>query len=159
MKVGRPRNMKDPEELLNMWDEYKAHIDTHLDKEQVVTVKGDIVEKKVKKPYLKSGFESFVFRKYKMSIKDYLSNKYEEFSDVVTCIRNEWEEDQVSGTITGKYKAPNLVARLNGLADNTNNKNENTNIEVKAKFGDVITNTNGEISHPIQTTQKPTQDS
>ncbi len=106
-------------ELLAMWDEYKKYIDTHLDKEEVVTIKGDIVEKKIKKPYLKSGFESFVFRKYKFSIKVYLSNRYEEFSDVVTCIRNEWEEDQVSGTITGKYKAANLVARLNGLKETT----------------------------------------
>jgi hypothetical protein len=111
--------MKEPNELLKYWDEYKAYIDKNLDKEQVVTVKGDVVEKRVKKPYLKSGFEAFVFRKYKFSIKDYLSNKYEEFSDVVTCIRNEWEEDQVSGTITGKYKAPNLVARLNGLKEST----------------------------------------
>ena len=68
MKVGRPRNMKTPEELLKFWDEYKKYIDTHLDKEQIVTVKGDIVDKYVKKPYLKSGFESFVFRKYKISI-------------------------------------------------------------------------------------------
>lgn len=129
MKVGRPRNMKTPEELLKFWDEYKKYIDTHLDKEQIVTVKGDIVDKYVKKPYLKSGFESFVFRKYKISIKDYLSNKYEEFSDVVTCIRNEWEEDQVSGTITGKYKAPNLVARLNGLKEQSETTT-NTSISI-----------------------------
>lgn len=125
--VGRPRNMKTPEELLQLWDEYKNYIDTHLDKEQIVTVKGHIVEKKTKKPYLSSGFQSFVFRKHKISVKDYLSGKYEEFSEVVTCIRNEWEEDQVSGTITGKYKAPNLVARLNGLTDKSDVKSENIN--------------------------------
>lgn len=117
MKVGRPRNMKKPEELLKIWDEYKSFIDANNDIEQVVTPKGDIVNREIKKPYLKVGFEAYVFRKYKFSIKDYLSNKYEEFSDVVTCIRNEWEEDQISGTITGKYKAPNLVARLNGLTE------------------------------------------
>lgn len=137
MKVGRPRNMNNPMELLAMWDEYKTYIDTHLDKEQVVTVKGDIVEKKTKKPYLKSGFESFVYRKYKFSVKDYLSNKYEEFSDVATCIRNEWEEDQVSGTITGKYKAPNLVARLSGLVEKSENKTEHSGT-INANFGSVI---------------------
>lgn len=117
MKVGRPRNFEDPLELLKLWDEYKAHIDNNYDKDQVVTVRGDIVERQVKKPYLKQGFEAFVYRRHKMSIKDYLSDKYKEFSDVVTCIRQEWEEDQISGTLTGKYKAPNLVARLNGLVE------------------------------------------
>jgi len=120
--------MKKPEELLKIWDEYKSFIDANYDTEQVVTPKGDIVNRKIKKPYLKVGFEAYVFRKYKFSIKDYLSNKYEEYSDVVTCIRNEWEEDQVSGTITGKYKAPNLVARLNGLVDKQEIE-QNTNIK------------------------------
>jgi hypothetical protein len=135
--VGRPRNMRTPEELLEIWDEYKSYIDTHLDKEQVVTVKGEIVEKKTKKPYLSSGFQSFVFRKYKISIKDYLSGKYDEFSDVVTCIRNEWEEDQVSGTITGKYKAPNLVARINGIVHKAESKIEHSGT-INANFGNVV---------------------
>lgn len=117
MNEGRPRNIEDPKDLLKLWDSYKKHIDTNLDKENIVTVKGEIAVKETKKPYLKQGFENFVFRKEGYSIKDYLSHKYPEFSDVVTCIRGEWEEDQLSGTITGKYKAPNLVARLNGLTE------------------------------------------
>lgn len=125
--MGRPRNIDDPKELLKLWDDYKSYIDSHLDKEQIVTVKGDIVEKSIKKPYLKQGFESFVFRKKGYSIKDYLSGDYDEFSDVVMCIRREWEEDQISGTITGKYKAPNLVARLNGITEKVEAKNENIN--------------------------------
>jgi len=133
--IGRPRNMNNPQELLDLWNEYKTFIDTHPDKEEVVTVKGDIVEKRTKKPYLRQGFIAFVFRKLGVIIKDYLDNKYDEFSGVVTHIRSEWEEDQLSGTITGKYKAPNLVARLNGLTEKTENKNENTNIEIKAEFG------------------------
>ena len=137
MGPGRPRNMNNPKELLDLWNEYKEYINTHPDKEEVVTVKGDIVEKKVKKPYLRQGFISFVYRKLGVIIKDYLDNKYEEYSEVVTHIRSEWEEDQISGTITGKYKAPNLVARLNGLTEKTENKNENTNIEVKAEFGSI----------------------
>ena len=115
--------MKTPEELLQIWDEYKSFIDKNYDTEQVVTQKGDVVDRRTKKPYLKAGFEAYVFRKHKFSIKDYLSNKYEEFSDVVTCIRNEWEDDQISGTLTGKYKAPNLVARLNGLTEKVETDN------------------------------------
>lgn len=112
-------NLTKPEELMKLWDDYKKHIDTHPDTENIVTVKGDIVKKETKKPYLKQGFEAYVFRKKGFGIHDYLSLKYDEFSHVVTCIRREWEEDQISGTITGKYKAPNLVARLNGLTEKT----------------------------------------
>lgn len=134
-EVGRPRNINNPDELLELWDAYKKHIDSKPDTEQVVTQKGDIVVKETKKPYLRQGFIAFVYRKKKFSISDYLRDDYEEFSQVVETIRQEWEEDQVSGTLTGKYKAQTLVARLNGYADKTDNKNENTNIEVKAEFG------------------------
>ena len=141
MKVGRPRNMNNPKELLDLWNEYKEYINTHPDKEEVVTVKGDIVEKRIKKPYLRQGFMSFVYNKLGLSIKDYLDNKYEEFSGVVTHIRSEWEEDQISGTITGKYKAPNLVARLNGLTEKTDNTTNLTgSINISMDLGDTKPN-------------------
>jgi hypothetical protein len=114
--------MNNPKELMDLWEQYKSLIDSNPDRIQQATPKGDIVELRVKKPYIKQGFSAFVFKLKGYSIKDYLDNKYPEFSDVVTCIRNEWEDDQVSGTLTGRYKAPNLVARLNGLAEETNNK-------------------------------------
>jgi len=114
--------MNNPKELMDLWEQYKSLIDSNPDRIQQATPKGEIVELRVKKPYIKQGFSAFVFKLKGYSIKDYLDNKYPEFSDVVTCIRNEWEDDQVSGTLTGRYKAPNLVARLNGLAEETNNK-------------------------------------
>ena len=125
MKVGRPRNMNNPKELMELWEQYKSLIDSNPDRIEQATPKGDIVELRVRKPYLKQGFNAFVFKLKGYSIKDYLDNKYDEFSDVVTCIRNEWEDDQISGSLTGRYKAPNLVARLNGLKEQT----ENVNIE------------------------------
>ncbi len=39
-------------------------------------------------------------------------------------MRKEWEDDQIGGTMTGRYKAPNLTARLNGLVDKTDAKTE-----------------------------------
>jgi hypothetical protein len=51
-------------------------------------------------------------------------NKYVEFMGVVTCMRKELEDDQIGGTMTGRYKAPNLTARLNGITDNQNTKTE-----------------------------------
>ena len=133
--VGRPRNLDHPDQLLELWDAYKAWVDSRPDTEEVVTQKGDVVEKKTKRPYLRQGFIAFVYRKKKFSISDYLSDNYEEFSEVVETIRQEWEEDQVTGTMTGKYKAQTLVARLNGYTEKTENKNENHNHEYKADFG------------------------
>ena len=127
MKVGRPRNMNNPKELMDLWEQYKAKIDSNPDTIEQATAKGDIVELKVRKPYLKQGFKSFAYKLKGYSIKDYLDNKYEEYSDVVTCIRDEWEDDQISGTLTGRYKAPNLVARLNGITENVKNE-QNINI-------------------------------
>ena len=127
MKVGRPRNMNNPKELMDLWEQYKAKIDSCPDTIEQATAKGDIVELRVRKPYLKQGFKSFAYKLKGYSIKDYLDNKYDEFSDVVTCIRDEWEDDQISGTLTGRYKAPNLVARLNGITENVKNE-QNINI-------------------------------
>lgn len=113
------RIFKTPEEFLDLWDEYKAHIDLYPDKEQVVSA-GEIIIVQRQKPYTKQGFESFVYNKLGSHIKQYIENKdnlYNDFVGVVTHIRNEWEDNQISGTLTGKFKAPNLVARLNGLVD------------------------------------------
>ena len=127
MKVGRPRNMNNPKELMDLWEQYKAKIDSNPDTIEQATAKGDIVELRVRKPYLKQGFKSFAYKLKGYSIKDYLDNKYDEYSDVVTCIRDEWEDDQISGTLTGRYKAPNLVARLNGITENVKQE-QNINI-------------------------------
>jgi hypothetical protein len=45
-------------------------------------------------------------------------------------MRREWEEDQIEGTLTGRYKAPNLVARLNNLVEKTENKHEVSEIKI-----------------------------
>jgi hypothetical protein len=42
-------------------------------------------------------------------------------------MRNEWESDQIDGSLTGRYKSPNLVARLNGLK-------EQSETEINAKI-------------------------
>jgi len=116
--MGKRKYIETPERLLEMWDEYKLSLGN--DTIEQASSKGDVVKIKVRKPLLRSGFESFVFRKYGFLVKQYLDNQdnlYDEYMGVITCIRQEWETDQISGTLTGQYKAPNLTARLNGLTD------------------------------------------
>lgn len=106
-----------PEELLNEWDMFKEQLGT--DTIPVATNKG-VVDLDVKKPYTKQGFLSYIYRKFGFHVHQYFDNyqnAYESYLGVVMCIRGEWEDDQITGTLTGKYKAPNLVARLNGLTD------------------------------------------
>ena len=125
------KNLSGPDEFLKLWDEYKATIDANPHKEEVLTNKGGIEELKKPKPYLRQGFESFVYRKNGYHIHQYIDNyknAYEEYLGVVTCARSEWEENQISGALTGKYKSPNLVARLNGIKEQTDNTNTNNNI-------------------------------
>jgi len=116
--MGKHKYIETPEKLLQLWDEYKEQVGT--DEIEHSTPKGDVVILSVQKPLLRSGFEAFVYRKLGFGISQYLdnnSNLYDEYIGVITCIRKEWETNQISGTMTGKYKAPNLTARLNGLAD------------------------------------------
>lgn len=108
-----------PEELLHEWDEFKAHLEANKDTVQAATNKG-VVEMKVRSPYTKGGFFAYIYRKHGFHVHQYFDNwkgAYDQYLGVVTCIRDEWEDDQIGGTLTGKYKAPNLVARLNGLTD------------------------------------------
>jgi len=123
--MGKHKYIKTPKELLDLWDEYKSSVKTDLIEQ--ATSKGDVVSLSVREPYLRSGFEAFVFRKLDFGISQYLDNQdnaYTEYLGVITCIRKEWETDQIGGTMTGRYKAPNLTARLNNLTDRV----EQTNI-------------------------------
>jgi hypothetical protein len=121
-----------PDNLLKIWDEYKEYIDNNPDVQEIATGKGVMVIR-VKKPYQKVGFESFVFRNYGFNVHQYIDNykgAYDSYLGVVTCMRREWEEDQIEGTLTGRYKAPNLVARLNNIAERTENKHEVSEIKI-----------------------------
>ena len=115
----KPKTFKDPQQLLDLWQDYKSHVDKNPDLEEVVSA-GEVITKRNQKPYLRQGFESFIYDKLGKHIHQYLDNdggNYGEYLGVVTHIRNEWQTNQISGTLTGKFKAPNLVARLNGLVD------------------------------------------
>lgn len=131
----KKKYIETPEVFLKIWEEFKIYIDRNPDIQQIATPRG-IVEIKVKKPYLRQGFEAFVYKNYNITIHQYISNQgnlYDAYVPIVTHIRNEWEEDQISGTLTGRYKAPNLVARLNNLVEKT--QTDVTISEIKADFG------------------------
>jgi len=117
--MPKHKYIQTPEEWLELWDEYKAHVDSTPDEIQKATNTG-VQTEKVKRPYTRMGFQAYVYRKRGHHVSQYIDNKdgaYDEYVGVITCARNEWEDDQISGSLTGRYKSPNLVARLNGLTD------------------------------------------
>jgi hypothetical protein len=139
--MAKHKYIESPEQMLNLWDEYKAQVG--VDEIEQVTNKGEIITVAVKKPLLRSGFEAFVFRKLGFGVSQYIDNNaklYDEYIGVISCMKREWETDQITGTLTGKYKAPNLVARLNGLTDKvdqtTNGESINQPINVTIVKGD-----------------------
>ena len=132
--MGKHKYIESPETLLNLWNEYKSFIDSNPDIQEVATARG-VVELNIKKPYLRQGFESYAYNKLGHNISQYIDNQenaYTEYLGVITHIRKEWENDQISGSLTGRYKAPNLVARLNNLTEKT----ENTIITEQPLFPD-----------------------
>lgn len=132
-KMGKNKYIETPDRLLELWNEYKAQVG--YDIIQVATGKG-VHDTRVKKPILRQGFEAYCYNKLGHHVYQYIDNvdnRYEDYLGVVTHMRKEWEQDQISGSLTGRYKSPNLVARLNGLTD----KKEVTNKgKLKFKFGE-----------------------
>lgn len=129
--MSKHKYIENPETLLNLWNEYKSFIDSNPDIQEVATARG-VVELNIKKPYLRQGFESYAYNKLGHHISQYIDNQenaYTEFLGVITHIRKEWENDQISGSLTGRYKAPNLVARLNGLTEKQEIKHDITSFE------------------------------
>ena len=129
--MGKRKYIESPERFLELWNEYKRFIDSNPDIQEVATAKG-VVELRIKKPYLRQGFESYAYNKLGHHISQYIDNQdngYTEFLGVITHIRKEWENDQISGSLTGRYKAPNLVARLNGLTEKQEIKHDITSFE------------------------------
>ena len=120
--MARPHGTKylTVEQVASLWENYKAWVDSDPDKEEVVTVKGEIAIRKIKRPYLQSGFYAYVYKTKGMHIHQYFDNEkgnYDDYLGICTHVKNEWQTDQISGTLTGRYKAPNLTARINGITD------------------------------------------
>ena len=132
----KKKYVETPEAFLDLWEEYKSYVDSNPDRIEEVTNKG-IVVRSIKMPYLRQGFESYVYKYYGFHIHQYFKNQdglYDAYMPVITHIRSEFENDQIGGTLTGRYKAPNLVARLNGLVEKQQN---DTSLTIKFEDGDV----------------------
>lgn len=130
--AGRPKSFASPEELWGYaCDYFKLCDETPWERKDF---KGkDVMEVEIptSAPYLWSGFEAYLFKNYGITtLKDYRTasrneehrdGAYKEFAEVIRAIDSIMTNQKLSGALVGAY-SPNLVARLEGLAEKTENE-------------------------------------
>ena len=93
--------------------------------EDYVGVKADRVLRERENPLTFEGFQVYCYEQgIGKSIDQYFTNpngRYDKFVDVCTRIKTTIRADQIRGGMTGIYNT-SITQRLNGLADNQNNK-------------------------------------
>ena len=105
-----------PDEL---WEKFEAYKHECLNGVRIDQKTGSVIHR----PLTWVGFMAFLGVGYRPAeFKDYYGKK-EEFSHLITRIGNIIEGDQVEGAMMGDYNA-NLVARLNGYSEKTDNKHD-----------------------------------
>ena len=137
-KVGRPKKIETPEELLKMFSKYKREVKENFRYKYHLNQRtGDMVAEPLEVPLTIDGFEIFCHAEYDVTVEHYLQNSrdaYDEFRTISTRIRKEIRNDQINGGMVGQYN-PSITARLNALKEQI----EQTNIE-QPLFPDVSTN-------------------
>ena len=115
------RIFKTADELLDAWNKYKDSLTERAKawkKVQYVGKDGRKEEDYPKLPLTLEGFYVFGYDNYG-TIKHYFENKdgyYDDFGGVVTRVREEIRNDQITGGLLGEYNS-NITARLNGLKE------------------------------------------
>lgn len=121
------RIFKSPEELFEAWNGYKADLliqSREWVKYQYVGKEGNRVEDPQKVPMTMEGFERFCYREYGC-VEQYFKNQgglYADFIPICSHISKEIRENQIIGGLLGVFN-PSITARLNGLAEKTQNEN------------------------------------
>lgn len=139
--MGKHKYIESPERMWELFLLYKDGVkSTPILVHDFVGKDGDSVERKKERPLTMEGFENYLFREDVISdVSDYFENKddrYKDYIPICRAIKKHIRQDQIEGGMAGIYN-PSITQRLNGLTEKTENKNENTNIEVKAEFGSI----------------------
>ena len=137
--MAKHKYIETPEKLWEYFTEYKDWVKSNPIRKMVFVGKDGLKDfEERERPLTIDGFECWLADK---DIIDNLSNyfansdnKYTEYSTICSRIKKNVRNDQIEGGMANIYN-PSITQRLNGLVEKTDNKNENTNIEIKANFG------------------------
>jgi hypothetical protein len=142
-KVGRPKNIKSPDHLWELFCDYRKQVKDNpikqveqskmpqrLSPTMMATMKPAMIKKfmqqtidlPLQRPLTIEGFENYCFEAEAIhDLGDYLRNKdgrYSEFATICTYIKHIVRQDQIEGGMAGIYNA-SITQRLNGLVDKT----------------------------------------
>ncbi len=140
----KPKAFETPEKLWGVACEYFEYCDNNpWIKIDFRGKDSDRVEIPTQTPYLWSGLDAYCFEKgYCVSLKDYRTGSrnpdykkgaYAAYSEVITRIEQIMSCQKREGALVGAFNS-NLTARLEELADKTDNKTEVTINETKIGF-------------------------
>jgi hypothetical protein len=126
------RIFKEPIELLNVFNEYKANLKQQSNewiKTEFVGKDGTRTEVEQKVPMTIEGFKRFCREKYG-EVEQYFTNQdkyYNDFIGICRGIKEEIRENQIIGGMLGFYN-PSITQRLNNLKESIEQTVTTTNI-------------------------------
>lgn len=135
----KQKYIETPEKLWELFTQFVEHEkQSPFYKTEYVGKDGNEVQTALQVPITFEAFECWLADQDIISdLGDYAKNKggsYDSYSPIITRIRQNCFAQNFKGAAVGLFNA-NLIAKKLGLIEKTENKNENTNIEVKAQFG------------------------
>lgn len=119
--MPKPKLIKTPEELWNLFTEYVKETKSKPIKKMVFVGKDGAKEyEERERPLTTEGLQSWLFRKGIIStLQDYFGNRdnrYNEYVNICRMIKNEIRQDQIEGGMAMIYN-PSITQRLNGLVE------------------------------------------
>ncbi len=121
MARGRPKNIKTPEILWQLFEDYVKHeADNPMYKVEYVGKEGRVERTPLETPITFLGFEVWLANNdYIQQLSDYVANidgRYSEFTTILTRIRNCCYVHNFKGASVGLFNA-NIIARKLGLTE------------------------------------------
>jgi len=121
MKTGRPRNFEEPEDLYQLFVEYRKKVKENPRYQYSLSNKTGKAEPiPLEVPLTMSGFRVFA-HDHGLVVHDYFANtggRYSMFTTICTRISDEIRNDQIQGGMVGQFNA-SITQRLNGLTEKT----------------------------------------
>jgi hypothetical protein len=136
--MARPKGTKYIETPEKMWELFEAYRKEVKSNPRIVYEfhgrDGEERQKPLERPLTIEGFKVYCYE-CECDVQAYFNNRdgaYEDYSPIITRIRETVRHDQIEGGVVGQYNS-NLTARLNGLTEKTETKQDVTlkSIDVK----------------------------
>jgi len=132
-KMGRPRNCETPEELIEWFLEYTEWVKNNPFLVQDYVGKDGIkVDREKARPITWKGFEAWIYREKAGWFTDTYWMKDEQFSPIITRLKECCNSENVDGASAGVYNAV-IISRLVGLKEQSETTNETRITEVKVE--------------------------